>query len=85
MALKKEVSIKVKGNYISGSIVGYTFKTGSLINNIGDKKEFTTETLKKIIEELQELVDTMEGVHISHKLSSDNNHNNDIESFSFNL
>jgi len=74
MGLKKEVHVKISGTYLQGAIVGQNYKTNDLIsvNRVSKGSgNFNTHTLKKIIEELQELVDTMESLDVANTLSED--------------
>lgn len=70
MALKKEVHMKIEGNYVKGTIVGDIFKTNILVQteSINDRKQIGLITLKRAVEELQELVEILEGIDVANRL-----------------
>jgi hypothetical protein len=72
MGLRTEVQIKVDGTYVKGSVIGKSYKTNQLVNVYGNKNQYASYELKKIIAELQELADLMDGVEVTDKLADTN-------------
>lgn len=74
MGLNKEIHVKISGTYLQGAIIGSNYKTNDLISVNRMTKgsgSFNTYVLKQIIDELQELVDTMDSFNVANVLSED--------------
>lgn len=86
MALKKEVQVKIDGDYVRGSIINGKFRTSNLITleqryvNNG----ISGPILEKIIEELIELKESIDANQISEVLATSEKPNiNDIDDIFF--
>lgn len=69
MALKKQVEIKIEGQYIKGKIINDKFISNQLV--ITKANEFNSFYIEKVILELQELHNTLEGCRIGEKLTEE--------------
>lgn len=69
MALQKEVNIKIKGKHVNGTIVNDVFLSEHLVISNSNKKGYTAEDIRSVIGELEELLETIEGINVTNILS----------------
>lgn len=72
MELKKDVHIKIEGKFLKGTVIGPNYHTGNVIitNRKVDNISLNTNELREIIQELTELVDTIDAFKVSNTLVS---------------
>lgn len=80
MTLKREVQVKVEGKYVKGSVIEGCFKTNTLIHIDARNYPhgFSSEIIRNIIEELQELADIIDASEVTEELAKESRIDDDI-------
>lgn len=75
MTLKKDVHIKIRGDFVKGTIINGRFKTEILVDlsscSSFNAHGLNSKLLKEVIKELQELNETLEGIEVAEELTKD--------------